>query len=129
MDILEEVNIQTVNNVGVDLNIMLHHKHMHNQLQFVSGLGPRKAAYLISKLKHIKEPIYNRMEIWEKHLLLKRCHTSSIGFIKIRVPTENKKNIQPKAIDYLDQTRIHPSSYEEMEGIACFCIHPDIDPQ
>ena len=30
MDILEEVNVQTVNNVGVDLNIMLHHKHMHN---------------------------------------------------------------------------------------------------
>ena len=30
MDILEDVNVQTVNNVGVDLNIMLHHKHMHN---------------------------------------------------------------------------------------------------
>jgi hypothetical protein len=30
MDCLEEVNVQTVNNVGVDLNIMLHHKHMHN---------------------------------------------------------------------------------------------------
>jgi len=25
-----------------------------------------------------------------------------IGFIKIRVPPENKKNILPKAINYLD---------------------------
>jgi hypothetical protein len=52
-----------------------------------------------------------------------------IGFIKIRVPPENKKNIVPKAINYLDQTRIHPTSYKEMGGLACFCIHPEIDPK
>lgn len=90
MDILEEVNVQTVNNVGIDLNIMLHHKHMHNQLQFLSGLGPRKAAYFIQKLKHIKEPIYSRLELWEKEFFKKKCYVSLIGFIKIRVPPENK---------------------------------------
>ena len=32
MDILEEVNVQTVNNVVVDLNIMLHHNHFSKLL-------------------------------------------------------------------------------------------------
>jgi transcription elongation factor SPT6 len=40
---MEEVNIQTVNNIGIDINLLIDHEHMHNQLQFLSGLGPRKA--------------------------------------------------------------------------------------
>ena len=42
-DTLEEVNIKTVNNIGIDLNLLVEHDHWHNQLQFLSGLGPRKA--------------------------------------------------------------------------------------
>ena len=42
-DTLEEVNIRTVNNIGIDLNLLVEHDHWHNQLQFLSGLGPRKA--------------------------------------------------------------------------------------
>ena len=42
-DHLEEVNIKTVNNIGIDLNLLVEHDHWHNQLQFLSGLGPRKA--------------------------------------------------------------------------------------
>ena len=47
MDVLEEVNIQFLNNVGIDINLAIDHEHMHNQLQFLSGLGPRKAQRLI----------------------------------------------------------------------------------
>jgi len=40
---LEDINVQTVNEVGVDINLLVEHEHFHNQLQFLSGLGPRKA--------------------------------------------------------------------------------------
>jgi len=43
IDILEEINIQTVNLIGIDINLLCVHEHWHNQLQFLSGLGPRKA--------------------------------------------------------------------------------------
>ena len=39
-DALEEVNIQAVNDIGLDLNLVVDHEHMHSQLQFISGLGP-----------------------------------------------------------------------------------------
>lgn len=30
MDVLEEVNIQMLNNVGVDINLVIDHEHMYN---------------------------------------------------------------------------------------------------
>jgi transcriptional accessory protein Tex/SPT6 len=32
MDVLEEVNIQTLNSVGVDINQLIDHEHCYNQL-------------------------------------------------------------------------------------------------
>lgn len=43
MDCLEEVNVSTVNLIGIDINILIDHEHQYNQMQFLSGLGPRKA--------------------------------------------------------------------------------------
>jgi len=47
---LEEVNIQVTNEVGVDLNHVLEHEHLHCLVQFISGLGPRKAKRLIENM-------------------------------------------------------------------------------
>ena len=48
---LEEVNIRAINEIGLDLNLVCEHEHMHAMLQFVSGFGPRKAKKFISKIK------------------------------------------------------------------------------
>ena len=32
MDTLEELNIKTLNNVGIDINLLSEHEHWHNQL-------------------------------------------------------------------------------------------------
>ena len=69
VDVLEEQNIKTVNSVGIDINLLVDHEHMHNQLQFLSGLGPRKAQRYIQKLKSLGKPIYTRQEIIEKKIL------------------------------------------------------------
>jgi transcriptional accessory protein Tex/SPT6 len=47
MDVLEEINIIMLNYVGVDINHVHKFDHCYNQLQFLSGLGPRKSQTLI----------------------------------------------------------------------------------
>jgi len=42
--------VEVVNKVGVDINRMILHKHAASTLQFVTGLGPRKALALLQAL-------------------------------------------------------------------------------
>jgi transcriptional accessory protein Tex/SPT6 len=46
-DSLEDVNVKCVNAVGVELNLVIDHDHMHILLSFISGIGPRKAKKFI----------------------------------------------------------------------------------
>ena len=89
LESLEEVNIQTVNEVGIDINFLKDHEHYHNQLQFLSGLGPRKALRYIQKLKAMRKPIYNREMIEKESILGKKCYGCSAGFTKVRVPKKD----------------------------------------
>lgn len=96
MDTLEELNIKTLNNVGIDINLLSDHEHWHNQLQFLSGLGPRKAQRFLQKLKSLGQPLYTRTDIHNHKLLKKNCFESSLGFLKIRVKNndgDQKQNI------------------------------------
>ena len=116
-DGLEEVNIQVVNEIGIDLNLLIDHEHMHCMLQFVSGLGPRKAKRLISKFKGLGKKLTTRGEIFKTSLLTQEVYFSANGFLKIRIPKEDLQGIS--AIhDVLDQTRIHHESYRTTYMIA-----------
>jgi transcription elongation factor SPT6 len=86
---LEDINVQTVNEVGVDINLLVEHEHFHNQLQFLSGLGPRKALRYIQNLK-ARKPIYNRDMIKKENILGDKCFGSSAGFTKVRVPLDKR---------------------------------------
>lgn len=44
---VERVFINVVNAVGADVNRMLTHKYTNAALRYVSGLGVRKAEYLL----------------------------------------------------------------------------------
>lgn len=44
---LEETNVACVCAVGVDINLLINHDHMHILLSFISGFGPRKAKHFI----------------------------------------------------------------------------------
>ena len=50
-DSLKRVGIEVVNLVGVNLNETVNSDHLKNQLQFVCGLGPRKAYSLLERIK------------------------------------------------------------------------------
>lgn len=68
-DGLEEINIQVTNEIGIDLNLLIDHEHMHAMLQFISGLGPRKAKRMISKFKSLGKKLTTRGEIFKTSLL------------------------------------------------------------
>ena len=126
METLEEINIQTVNEIGIDINLLAEHDHWHNQLQFLSGLGPRKAQRFIQKLKSLGNPLYTRNDIHQKKILKKNCFDSSLGFIKIRV----KNNDERETTNILDQTRIHYKFYDKVYKLVTdflFEKQPDVE--
>lgn len=92
-DALEEINIQTVNNIGIDINLVVEHEHLQNQLQFVSGLGPRKAYRYLNKLKELGRPLHNRDEMFKRKFFQKLCFLSLFGFIKIYVAPEKRPDV------------------------------------
>lgn len=115
---LEEVNIQVVNEIGVDINLVCEHEHMHSMLQFVSGFGPRKAKKFISKVKGLGKKMTTRSEIIKKELIGQEVYMSSIAFMKIRVPDEDLAPGMANNFHILDQTRIHHESYKLTVKVA-----------
>ena len=114
---LEEENVKVLNRVGVDINLVVDHDHMHNQIQFLSGFGPRKATKYLMSLKSHGKPIFNRDEIFKSGLLTKKVFWSSLGFTKVRVPPE-KRPEENFHYNILDQTRVHLRNYAFVQMIA-----------
>lgn len=88
-DGLEEVNIRIVNKVGVDLNLVIDHEHMHCVLQFLSGLGPRMAKRLLAKSKSLGKKLSTRGELLKQNLIPFKIYFSVVPFVLIRIPEED----------------------------------------
>lgn len=103
---IEQSFIRAVNEIGVDLNRIITHKHLQGPLQFISGLGPRKADQL---LKHLiaRGELHSREEL--KEVFGINVFNNCAGFLRI----VSTKNIEDEEISFipLDNTRIHPTDY------------------
>lgn len=116
---LEQIAIECVNDVGIDINKIVDHDHLHNKLAFICGLGPRKANDIILTLKK-KGKLEKRIELLTAltpglgELVYKNC----IGFIKVFDQSLGNKHNS----DLLDLTRAHPESYFLTSTIATDCI-------
>jgi transcription elongation factor SPT6 len=105
----EQVFMNVVGHVGVDINAALTYPHLRHTMQFVPGLGPRKATGLISALhKENMEFVLARNEIFEQ--LGANCFFNSASFFII---TKHLVGGDDDQIDPLDRTRIHPDDYRE----------------
>lgn len=97
------MNIQVVNEVGVDINMIVDHEHLYSMLPFISGLGPRKAKDLISKIKSTGRKIHTRAEIFKQNLLGGQCvYVSAIPFIKVRLTEEDMGTGIKQSVDLRD---------------------------
>ncbi|MCL7022301.1 hypothetical protein MKW94_013072, partial [Papaver nudicaule] len=112
-DMVEQVMVDVINQVGIDINLAASHEWLFSSLQFISGLGPRKAASLQRELVRLGV-ITTRKEL--APLLKRKVFINAAGFVRVRRSglAANSHHI----IDLLDDTRIHPESYELAKRMA-----------
>ncbi|KAH7843835.1 hypothetical protein Vadar_021229 [Vaccinium darrowii] len=112
---VEQVMVDVTNQVGLDVNLAIAHEWLFSPLQFISGLGPRKAASLQRSLVRAGS-IYTRKDLLTAHGLGKKVFVNSVGFLRIRRTGLAASSSQ--YIDLLDDTRIHPESYGLAQELA-----------
>eukprot|EP00743_Colponemidia_sp_Colp-15_P007289 GILK01007872.1.p1 GENE.GILK01007872.1~~GILK01007872.1.p1 ORF type:complete len:1816 (-),score=424.36 GILK01007872.1:186-5633(-) len=125
LDAFSAVAQQVTASVGVDINRILAHPHLAGPLQFVSGLGPRKAAHLLQTLSRSGRSLEMRLELMTLRYMETSVYTNAAGFIKVKL--ERAYVGSEEEVDVLDSTRIHPESYELATKIAGDALEAEDD--
>lgn len=115
--------INHVSEVGVDINYCLEFPHTANVLQFVCGLGPRKAAHLLQLLRHQNATLQSRSRLVTQCGLGPSVFINAAGFIRIDVD-----KIRENADDYVEQldgSRVHPETYAWARKMAIDALEFD----
>lgn len=112
---VEQVMVDVTNQVGLDINLAASHEWLFAPLQFISGLGPRKAASLQRSLVRAGA-IFTRKDLLQSHGLGKKVFINAVGFLRVRRSGLTSSSSQ--FIDLLDDTRIHPESYILAQELA-----------
>ncbi|XP_057506714.1 LOW QUALITY PROTEIN: transcription elongation factor SPT6 homolog [Actinidia eriantha] len=121
---IEQVMVDVTNQVGLDVNLAIAHEWLFGPLQFISGLGPRKAASLQRSLVRAGS-IYNRKELVRAHGLERKVFVNAVGFLRIRRTGLAASSSQ--FIDLLEDTRIHPESYGLAQALAKDVYNEDVE--
>lgn len=117
--------INRVNEVGVDINRALVHPHTSQLLQFVCGLGPRKAAALLRNLKKLQTPLLEtRTQLRLNCGIGEQVFLNCAGFIKIDTAQLSESGTDTY-IEVLDSTRIHPEAYDLARKMAIDALEYD----
>ncbi|KAB2010238.1 hypothetical protein ES319_D10G224600v1 [Gossypium barbadense] len=112
---IEQVLVDVTNQVGLDANLAASHEWLFAPLQFISGLGPRKAASLQRSLVRVGT-IFTRKDFLSAHGLDKKVFVNAVAFLRVRRSGLAANSSQ--FIDLLDDTRIHPESYLVAQELA-----------
>ncbi|KQK05622.1 transcription elongation factor SPT6-like isoform X2 [Brachypodium distachyon] len=112
-EIVEQVMVDATNQIGFDVNLAASHEWHFSTLQFVAGLGPRKASALQKEL--VREgSIFSRKELVKP--LGRKVFMNASGFLRVRRSGAAAASAQ--IIDLLEDTRIHPESYALAKNLA-----------
>jgi transcription elongation factor SPT6 len=112
-DVLEQVMVDATNQIGFDVNLAASHEWHFSTLQFIAGLGPRKASALQKDL--VREgSIFSRKELVKP--LGRKVFMNASGFLRVRRSGAAAASAQ--IIDLLEDTRIHPESYVLAKNLA-----------
>ncbi|XP_031559934.1 transcription elongation factor SPT6-like [Actinia tenebrosa] len=120
---LHEELVTLVNDVGVDPNRILNHQHTVALLQFVCGLGPRKASTLIKGLRQQGSKLENRSQLVTVCNLGPKIFLNCAGFIKI--DTTAISDTSTDYVEVLDGSRVHPETYEWAKQMAVDALEYD----
>lgn len=127
-ELLENIYLEFVNRtneVGVDINLAVQQSHKSNLVQFVCGLGPRKAQALLRVLKQTNQRLENRTQ------LVTACHMGPKVFINcsgfIKIDTNSLGDSTEAYVEILDGSRVHPETYEWARKMAVDALEYDDD--
>ncbi|ROT72463.1 putative transcription elongation factor SPT6-like isoform X2 [Penaeus vannamei] len=115
LDSLYTEFVNRTNEVGVDLNRAVAYPYTQNLVQFVCGLGPRKANLLIKNMKQNNQRLENRNQLVVNFHMGPKVFINCAGFIKIDT---NALGDSDNYIEVLDSTRIHPEAYDWARKMA-----------
>ncbi|XP_071546473.1 transcription elongation factor SPT6 [Panulirus ornatus] len=115
LDSLYTEFVNRTNEVGVDLNRAVAYPYTQNLVQFVCGLGPRKANLLLKNMKQNNQRLENRNQLVVNFHMGPKVFINCAGFIKIDT---NALGDSDNYIEVLDSTRIHPEAYDWARKMA-----------
>jgi transcription elongation factor SPT6 len=108
--------------VGVDINNAAKNVHLSSTLQFVPGLGPRKAKALLAAIRNSGGSVATRMVDLRKFLAgnvdssaTATVWNNAVAYLRI---TANHFHSNPERRAPLDHTRIHPNDYRFAVKVA-----------
>ncbi|KAI8507404.1 Transcription elongation factor SPT6 [Branchiostoma belcheri] len=119
---LELEFINRVNEVGVDINRCVANTHTTTLAQFVCGLGPRKAAYILKVLKQNNARLENRNQLVMMCHMGPKVFMNCAGFIKIDTKSLGDSE---QYIELLDGSRVHPETYDWARKMAVDALEYD----
>ncbi|XP_076452893.1 transcription elongation factor SPT6-like [Babylonia areolata] len=125
-ELLNAINlvfINRVNEVGVDINQCIAFPHTSSLLQFVCGLGPRKASYILKILKQSNSRLENRTQLVQLCHMGPKVFINCAGFIKL--DTNSLGDSTDNYVDVLDGSRVHPEAYEWARKMAVDALEYD----
>lgn len=122
---LEMAMIETVNLVGVDINEAVQDQYTANLLQYVAGLGPRKASQLLKVINlnggevKTREELVGDLDRGKRPSMGPKIFENCASFLYIVWDDSEFES------DFLDNTRIHPEDYETARKIVADALDLD----
>ncbi|KAF2151435.1 transcription elongation factor spt6 [Myriangium duriaei CBS 260.36] len=122
---LEMAMIEIVNLVGVEINEAASDTYTANLLQYVCGLGPRKAAQMLQVINRNGGEVLTRDELIgdpdrnKRPTVGPKVFENCASFVFITYD-----DAEPEA-DYLDNTRVHPEDYDTARKIVADTLDLD----
>lgn len=117
---VEETICSAVAQVGVDINLAVSHPWMAAPLEFVPGLGPRKAQALLRAINRNGGVVESRKALYrDLNILGKAVFRNASPYLRVRASTKAAANLE---LNPLDNTRVHPESYKLAVQIASSAV-------
>ena len=124
-DVLWHLEMETINRVsevGVDINAIVDMSFRSGPLQFVSGLGRRKAAAVIQAIRSTNQHLEGRAKLIQVANLGPKVFMNCAGFIIVDPTRIEDSEVY---IEVLDGSRVHPESYEVARKMAADALEVD----
>lgn len=107
----------------MDINRCLEYPHTAGLLQFVCGLGPRKASNLMKMLKQKDNLLESRTKLVTLCQMGPKVFMNASGFIKIDTAKVSERT--DAYVEVLDGSRVHPETYEWARKMAVDALEID----